>query len=106
MIVELAIFAYRANFHDKFYDALPYITNDPDKHPHSLYTMHRFEAPYSSWLHQRGQAYSDEFEVKRSILRTVNQGPLFAKRLTEPLILPHPDYTTYYTETMGSLTDL
>ena len=28
MIVELAIFAYRANFHDKFYDALPYCSRD------------------------------------------------------------------------------
>lgn len=51
IFVEVMIFVYRANLHDQFYDALPYITNDPDSPPHSLYTMHRFEAAYSSWLH-------------------------------------------------------
>ena len=51
MLVEVSVYIYRANYHDQFYDALPYITNNSDSPPHSLYTMHRFEAAYSSWLH-------------------------------------------------------
>ena len=47
-------FTARQCFHHRFWDALDYITNYGDSPPHSLYSMHRFETPYYSWLHQRG----------------------------------------------------
>jgi hypothetical protein len=46
-----------------------------------MYSMHRFETPYYSWLHQRGQAYPEEFpDVNRTKLYVVQQGPPFARK--------------------------
>lgn len=73
VIVEVLFFFIRLNFHDQFWDAMHYLTNLGDQPPHSLYTAHRYETPYYSWLHQRGQAYPKEFpDVNRTKLYVVN----------------------------------
>lgn len=54
MLADGTMFVVRQCFHHRFWDALDYITNKGDKPPHSLYSMHRFETPYYSWLHQKG----------------------------------------------------
>ena len=54
ILFDSGMFIMRQAFHHRFWDALDYITNKGDTHPHSLYSMHRFETPYYSWLHQRG----------------------------------------------------
>jgi hypothetical protein len=52
MILEEGfMFILRQTFHHRFWDAMEYITNYGDQPPHSLYSMHRFETPYYSWLH-------------------------------------------------------
>ena len=72
---------------------------------HSLYTLHRYETSYYSWLHQRGQAYPAEFpDVNRTKLYVVNQGPSFArKEFGTPLLFRNPDYTSYYLEAISKL---
>ena len=49
ILVDLTIFQIRQSYHDRFWDAMEYITDQGV--PHSLYSMHRFETPYYSWLH-------------------------------------------------------
>mmetsp|Transcript_17852 Transcript_17852/g.30297 ORF Transcript_17852/g.30297 Transcript_17852/m.30297 type:complete len:83 (+) Transcript_17852:1125-1373(+) len=67
IVVDLGLFVHRNHFHDHFWDALDYLKDLGESPPHSLYTMHRFETPYYSWLHQRGQAFPLEFpEVRRT----------------------------------------
>lgn len=56
---EITNFLVRLNFHDKYWDAMDYIVNFGNNPPHSVYTMHRFETPYYSWLHQKGQGYDE-----------------------------------------------
>jgi len=46
-------------FHNRYWDALDYVINFSDKAPNSLYSMHRFETPYYSWLHQKGQGVDE-----------------------------------------------
>jgi len=52
IIFEIVQFGVRSMFHNRYWDALDYVINFSDKAPHSLYSMHRFETPYYSWLHQ------------------------------------------------------
>ena len=54
ILVEAFMFTSRQMFDHRFWDALEYVTNLSDSPPHSMYSMHRFETPYYSWLHQRG----------------------------------------------------
>jgi len=71
ILVEAFFFMMRSSFHHRFYDVMEYVTNQSEP-PHSMYSMHRFETPYYSWLHQRGQAYPEEFpEVNRTKLYVV-----------------------------------
>jgi hypothetical protein len=51
IVLDAVIFVVHLNFHDRYWDAMDYITNLGDQPPHSLYSMHRFETPYYSWLH-------------------------------------------------------
>ena len=79
MILEEGfMFMLRQTFHHRFWDALEYITNYKDTVPHSLYSMHRFETPYYSWLHQKGQG--EDEGVNRTKLYVVQQGPSFARK--------------------------
>lgn len=73
IIIETVFFVYRFNFHDQYWDAMHYMINKGDMPVHSLYTLHRYETSYYSWLHQRGQAFPNEFpEVNRTKLYVVN----------------------------------
>ena len=104
ILVESSMFMLRQSFHHRFWDALEYITNYGDTPPHSLYSMHRFETPYYSWLHQHGQA--DTNNVNRTKLYNVQQGPSFARKaFGAPLQISNPDYTSYYIESIGRLID-
>ena len=78
IIIDSANFIVRVSFHDKFWDAMEYITTFGDKPPHSLYSMHRFETPYYSWLHNKGIGYDPT--VNRTKLYVVQQGPSFARK--------------------------
>jgi phosphatidylinositol glycan class B len=72
VIEGVGMFIIRQQFHHRFWDAPDYIMNYGDKQPHSLYTMHRFETPYYSWLHSQDQ--------NRTELYVVQQGPSFARK--------------------------
>ena len=50
ILIDVTLFTVRQNYHDRFWDAMDYVTSQPDW-PHSIYSMHRFETPYYSWLH-------------------------------------------------------
>ena len=78
MTIELCLFTMRASFHDRYWDAMDYIINYGDSPPHSLYTMHRYETPYYSWLHQRGIGWDPS--INRTKLYVVQQGPSFARK--------------------------
>lgn len=78
IISEGSSFILRSSFHDRFWDAVEYIVNFSDTPPHSLYTMHRFETPYYSWLHQKGLGYDPS--VNRTKVYNVQQAPSFARK--------------------------
>jgi GPI mannosyltransferase 3 len=102
IIYEAFFFSLRANFHHQFWDVLEYVNTQGDEPPHSMYTMHRFEAPYYSWLHQRGQHLPEG--PNRTKLYVVQQGPNFARKaFGAPLQLQNPDYTSYYLESIDRL---
>lgn len=104
ILIDASNFCVRVSFHDKFWDAMNYITNFGDKPPHSLYSMHRFETPYYSWLHKKGIGYDPE--VNRTKLYVVQQGPSFARKaFGAPLQIQNPDYTSYYVESVARLDD-
>lgn len=102
--VDSLLFVARVNFHDRYWDAMDYIVNVGDTPPHSIYTMHRFETPYYSWLHQRGLGYDPS--VNRTKLYVVQQGPIFAREaFGAPMMVQNPDYTSYYIESIAKLID-
>lgn len=50
-VVEVFFILLRLNFHNRFWDVMEYLAEKGDTPPRSLYTAHRFETPYYSWLH-------------------------------------------------------